>query len=664
MSTDDRLERLERRVEVLEKLLRAGALAGRLAEPAAPAPPAAGAESAPPVMPPADAAPVAALGAPPSEASPHSPIPAPPPTAAPPRPRPRPPRPPVSSGIDERWIGQRGFLAVGVIALLMATGYLLKLSFERGWISPILRCAGGVALGFVVGGIGWRLHERYRTYGAALIGAGGGIIYLSVWAACQLYEVIPPTTGIVGLALVSVSVAVIAFAINVEALGTAAALGAFMAPVLLGRNEANANLLLLYLTSMAAGLGLVAARRGWRMTMLVVAASYFGVGTAGAADSAVPSALLVYGVLGGTAGLYVGLREQWWETRLLTFSGGWFLIAAANDRMTAHWPVLVAGLILSAPVWWHALTHPKALPLRLGAAPVKTDRGVVEGWALGEALYFIVTPLLLAWATYQLAPDRFDTSPGLLPLLIAIPYLLAGYLRTRPPFALVGVTAAAVAVSGYAEGPAEVWGLLLLAVLWPTLDARLGRTDGRWYGLFTWGAAVQHLLGTALLARTAADAAFTGKWALALWGVTAVAALLAASLFPARPAEGEARLVRSGLWTAAGLLVLFGVTAEIRRYFELESFSAVTAELAAGLAVSAWWLTFAAALILVGFRRAIKPLRVAGLCVAGLAVLKVVLFDLSSLDALYRIGSVFFLALVMLSLAYVYYRADRSERAP
>ena len=128
--------------------------------------------------------------------------------------------------------------------------------------------------------------------------------------------------------------------------------------------------------------------------------------------------------------------------------------------------------------------------------------------------------------------------------------------------------------------------------------------------------------------------------------------------------EGEARLVRVGLWWFAGLLALFGVTGEIRRYFELASVSRVRAELAAGLAVSAWWLVFASALVLAGFRRGVKPIRVAGLAVAGLAVVKVVFFDLSSLDALYRVGSVFFLALVMLSLAYVYYRNDRSERAP
>jgi hypothetical protein len=42
----------------------------------------------------------------------------------------------------------------------------------------------------------------------------------------------------------------------------------------------------------------------------------------------------------------------------------------------------------------------------------------------------------------------------------------------------------------------------------------------------------------------------------------------------------------------------------------------------------------------------------------------VVLYDLSSLDALYRVGSVFLLGLVMLSLAYLYYRNDRSEERP
>jgi uncharacterized membrane protein len=101
------------------------------------------------------------------------------------------------------------------------------------------------------------------------------------------------------------------------------------------------------------------------------------------------------------------------------------------------------------------------------------------------------------------------------------------------------------------------------------------------------------------------------------------------------------------------------VTGEIGRYFTWRTASPQTASLAAGLAASAWWLVFAAALVGVGFRRDLKPVRIAGLAVAGLAVVKVLLFDLSSLDALYRVGSVFILGLVFLLLAYLYHRQGR-----
>jgi hypothetical protein len=221
-----------------------------------------------------------------------------------------------------------------------------------------------------------------------------------------------------------------------------------------------------------------------------------------------------------------------------------------------------------------------------------------------------------------------------------------------------------VAAQAQWSGNTETWALLGLTVLWPALDHLLDRTDGRWYGGLTWAAAVNQLAGEAATARTAADPAFIGSWSLALWATIAVTLALAAGLLKARADEGEAKLARSALWMVAGAMTLFGVTSEIRRYFELASASRVRAELASGLAVSAWWLIFAAALVLLGFRRSIKQLRLAGLAVAGLAVAKVVIYDLSSLDALYRVGSVFLLGLVMLSLAYLYYRNDRSEGRP
>ena len=199
-------------------------------------------------------------------------------------------------------------------------------------------------------------------------------------------------------------------------------------------------------------------------------------------------------------------------------------------------------------------------------------------------------------------------------------------------------------------------------MLWAGLDLRLGRTDGRWYGLLTLLAALQQLFDGAAGARRRGDQAFIGPWALALWGTVAATFAFAARLWRVDGGREDTRLIRAGLWVVAGAMALFGVTGELRRYFELRSLSAETASLASGLAVSAWWLLFAAALVTTGFP-AVAAAGPGGRPAwsRGWRCVKVVLFDLSSLDALYRVGSVFLLALVALSLAYLYYRYDRQR---
>jgi uncharacterized membrane protein len=574
--------------------------------------------------------------------------------ASQPAPTPR-PREAVDS---EQWFGQRGLLAVGVIFLILAAGYLLKLSFERGWVSPGARCIAGAVAGFAVGALGYRLHRRGMiTYGAALIGCGAAIVYLAVWAASRLYQFLPPTTGILALALVSLLLAAIAFMINLEALGATAALGAFFAPLLLGRSSADANVLLLYLGLMGVSLGSVAALRRWRMTMLVVGASYFGLVTAEAWQYADPHALLAYGLFGGCAGLYVGLREGWWETRILSFSGGWSLLGLANQNITNHWVLLAGALVMAAPVWWRALQSNRIWP-------ADQDGTAASDWSPGESVYFYITPLLLAWAVYQVAPATFDRNGGLLPLVIAVPYLVAGFTAERVRFATVGTTAILIAALLQWSGLTAVWALLSAALLWTGLDHGLKRWDGRWYGLLAAGTALFHLLYIDLAARSSADPAFVSPIALLVWATMAVLAIFAAGLWRNRQDEVKelAGSIPGFCWTAAGLILLLGVTAELRRYFLQGGMPAESASLAGGLSVSAWWIAFAAGLVLLGFRRGVKAVRVAGLVVSGMAVLKVVFSDLSGLDALYRVGSVLILGVVSLGLAYIYHRKGKSER--
>ena len=405
VSTDDRLDRLEQRLAVLETLVRQLA-AGGVARQAVAPPPCLSAAGLAPAPPPAASPPDGgATGRRRSPSAARRPvrrrasrgrplrrhrIGAP----LPPRLAPRLPRSGRRRGLaaldSEQWIGQRVFLGIGVVALLMAAGYLLKLSFDRGWISPVMRCAGGVLAGLGVGALGWRLESRYRTYGAALVGAGAGIIYLSIWAASRLYGVLPsdvrhrrpgPRLRRAGDDRV-----------RHQRRGARHHGRARRVPgARPARPEPDQR-------RSAPALPRQHGRRpGARRRPAALAPRHLGNRgqllrrrhRSAPAEHAYPWGVLLFGLIGGTAGLYLGLRERWWETRLLTFSGGWTLLSAAGERIPQHWAVLAAGLVLSAPVWWHGLRRPQVFPLHLG------PQGEGTGWSAGEALYFFVTPVLL-----------------------------------------------------------------------------------------------------------------------------------------------------------------------------------------------------------------------------------------------------------------------------
>ena len=621
MTDGDHLGRLEARVETLERLVRQ-LLAER-------GPPGAGPAATPraPESPPAPSAP---------------PI-----TVRPPRrPRWRPP-----AGLDgEQWVGQRGLLAVGVTALVLALAYLLKLSFDRGWVSPAVRCSGGAFVGILVGGLGWRLERKgLRSYGAALIGAGAGMIYLAVWAAGRLYGFLPPPSAIAALALVSLGLALLAYAIDVEALGGTAAVGAFLAPVAIGPSSSDPNLLLVYLGAMGAAIGAVAALKRWRVAAILVLLAYFGLGS-WAAHEAYPWLALVFAVVGGAGGIGLGLRERWWETRLVAFGGGWSCLAAAAPGLGPDGLLLAGGAALSFPVWRHGRTHP--------VVPFTGRDGAAPSWR--ESFYFYATPWLLGWAVDRIGITALASHRGLAAACVAVAYLTAAFGAAGEPFALVAAGAAGVGALYEWGGLHAAWALGALALLWGLVGRRVRRRDWEHYGAVTLLAAVTQLAFMARDERASRAPAFVDGWALTLWVLTVLAMAWAAGLVGGPTDDPWLRRMRRAGWPLGGTMLFFGVTGELQRFFALADLSPDTRALAGGLAVSAWWILFAAGLIVLGFRRSLKSVRVAGLWVSGLAVGKVLLVDLGALDALYRIGSVLLLGLGSLGAAYLYHRRARA----
>lgn len=598
-----------------------------------------------------------ALAHPPLAPPPVLPVPGPfvpPRRAAPPSPPEPPARPEWPAGFmlsegAEAWLGQRGLLAIGVLALILAAGYLLKLSFDRGWVSPELRCLAGAASGAAISLLGWRLLPRYRVYGAALVGCGAGICYLAVWAASRLYGFLPPATGIGGLALVSLSLAAIAYVVDVEALAATATFGLLAAPVLLGQERSSANALLLYLGIAAVTLGAVASIRRWRLTTFLLTAGTVWLGFL-AEPGAIPVGTLALATLVGTGGLAIGLREHWWETRLASFTGGWALLAAAGQRLAAgeRWPLLLAAVALAVPVWLLGLREPRGtgMPLPGGA----------RNWVAGERLYFLLTPPLVTLTLGHVAPTWFGAHDGAAAALVASPYVAAALITRRGAFTGAGAAMLVLAISQRWSGPAAAAVLLVLAVGW--MLAATGRKwrDAIWASAGTFAAAGWYVIESAPHGDN--EPAFVGRWALSVWGLVVVAALCAYLVSRVREAWGAntASAVARGFAIASASALFFGVTAELDLLCRQQFAMPDGARLAGGLSISAWWILYAAALVVLGFRRRVTRLRVAGLGVAAVAVAKVLFSDLSSLDAFYRIGSVFILGIVSLALAWLYHR--------
>ena len=126
-----------------------------------------------------------------------------------------------------------------------------------------------------------------------------------------------------------------------------------------------------------------------------------------------------------------------------------------------------------------------------------------------------------------------------------------------------------------------------------------------------------------------------------------------------QPANWEAA-VRPVLFLVAAFMFLGWGTGEIHRFFALKGVDQRWT-LARDLSISAFWLLYAAALLVLGFWRQRAAIRWVGLGMALIAASKVFIYDLSKLARLYRIFSFVLLAVVLLALSFWYQRSRQAD---
>ena len=164
----------------------------------------------------------------------------------------------------ESRIGSQWFNRIGILAVLIAAAWFLKLAIDNHWIGP----AGRVLIGLVAGAglVAW--SERFRTRGYAafsysLKAIGSGVLYLSLWAAFSLYHLVDSGVAFAAMIAVTAFNGFLAWVQDAELLALYAIVGGFSTPLLLSTGVNHEVALFTYLLLLDLAVLVLVALKPW-----------------------------------------------------------------------------------------------------------------------------------------------------------------------------------------------------------------------------------------------------------------------------------------------------------------------------------------------------------------------------------------------------------------
>ena len=154
------------------------------------------------------------------------------------------------------------------MVLLFGVAFLLNFAIDLGLLPVEVRLMFAAIGGLALTGAGWWLRDRRRDYALVLQGGGIGIVYLTVFAAVNLYDLITPGPGLalmVVLVGLSSALAVLQDARSLAILATCAG---FAAPLIVSSEGSHVGL---FSDDTALNLGIVTIAwfKQWRLLSLL-----------------------------------------------------------------------------------------------------------------------------------------------------------------------------------------------------------------------------------------------------------------------------------------------------------------------------------------------------------------------------------------------------------
>lgn len=568
----------------------------------------------------------------------------PPPTPPPPAviaPRVTTPPPPVTPSpaadkskvnFEERFGGQ-WLNRIGVVVLIFGIGFFLKYAFDNEWIGARGRVLAGVVLGFAALLGGAQLRARgYRDYASGLFGGGIVTLYLSIYAAYDFYALIGQVPAFALMACVTALAVLLAARYDALPIAALGLIGGFLTPMLLASGQSREVTLFSYITLLNIGVLALAYRKAWRslnyMAFIATVASFvlWSLTYYNARDF---TTTFFFATLFFSIFVTVTILHNIARGRL----SRWLDITLIFANATSYFAV---GLLLLSDVY--------------------------ERWQSPFALALAGTYAVLYLTARRRVPaDR---------LLDATLFGLSVFFATM-----------ALALQFEKQVLAIGWGLEGVVLAWVSWQA--GNRAARLASLAVFALALLYWFGIILPDVSYQASDLSEPFVLlfnrrGISGLILTVALGGAAWIYARQEREDNKaadliFAAFGLFLAANAVLLTLLSVEVYDYLgraatttatNAEAFDLTLSGVASSrqqLALSVIWTIYAGVLLVAGIVWKSATMRVMALALLGVTIIKVFLFDLSSLEAINRIISFLVLGVVLLGVSFLYQRRQQGE---
>lgn len=177
------------------------------------------------------------------------------------------------------WFMQGNPLAkLGILLLFLGLSFLLRYTVEHALFPLELRLAAAALFAIVLLAAGWRLRHKQPMYALILQGGATGALYLTVFGAFRLWQMLPMPLAFALLVVIcaaSVGLAILQKALSLAML---ASLGGYLAPLLLSTGGGSHVALFSFYLLLSVGILAISIRQHWRELNLLGLLFTFGVG--------------------------------------------------------------------------------------------------------------------------------------------------------------------------------------------------------------------------------------------------------------------------------------------------------------------------------------------------------------------------------------------------